>query len=185
MFFERVTELCQKKGISLSAAAKEIGLSNSAITYWKRGAVPKSSTVQKLADYFGVTVDYLLNGICCVSVTAYTNGICVYEGNSKQEIEDKIQEKEPGSFKIVFRSPSVAITVDNDSNASKEQINSIISIYNPEASYSNEQAVRDMGLKFALWGGADEITDEMLDEVRRFAEFVRQREEAKKNPPQD
>lgn len=60
MFFERVTELCQKKGISLSAAAKEIGLSNSAITYWKRGAVPKSSTVQKLADYFGVTVDYLL-----------------------------------------------------------------------------------------------------------------------------
>lgn len=60
MFFERVTELCQRKGISLSTAAREIGLSNSAITYWKRGAVPKASTVQKLADYFGVTVDYLL-----------------------------------------------------------------------------------------------------------------------------
>ena len=184
-FYDNFIKLCKERDVYPSHVALAIGLTSASPTYWKRGAVPKADTVQKLADYFGVTVDYLLNGSCCVSVTAYTNGICVYEGNSKQEIEDKIQEKEHGSFKIVFRSPSVAITVDNDSNASEEQINSIISIYNPETSYSNEQAVRDKGLKFALWGGADEITDEMLDEVRRFAEFVRQREEAKKKPPQD
>ena len=60
MFFVRVTELCKRKGISLSTAAREIGLSNSAITYWKRGSVPKASTVWKLADFFGVTVDYLI-----------------------------------------------------------------------------------------------------------------------------
>lgn len=48
-----------------------------------------------------------------------------------------------------------------------------------------EPSISDEDIKFAFFGGADEITDEMLDEVRRFAEFVRQREEAKKKPPQD
>ena len=182
----RIRWLRKQKGLTMKQLGAVLGLAESTISQYENGhREPDLKTITKLADCFGVTVDYLLNGSCCVSVTAYTNGICVYEGNSKREIEDKIQEKEPGSFKIVFRSPSVVITVDNDSNASEEQINSVISIYNPENSYSNDQAVRDMGLKFALWGGADEITDEMLDEVRRFAEFVRQREEAKKNPPQD
>lgn len=60
MFYDRFSDLCQKKGISPSTAAKEIGLSNSIITYWKRGATPKYDTAQKLASYFGVSVDYLL-----------------------------------------------------------------------------------------------------------------------------
>ena len=33
----------------------------------------------------------------------------------------------------------------------------------------------DADIKFALFGGDGEITDEMLDEVRRFAQFVKQR----------
>lgn len=60
MFYDRFSDLCQKKGISPSTAAKENGLSNSIITYWKRGATPKYDTVQKLALYFGVSIDYLL-----------------------------------------------------------------------------------------------------------------------------
>lgn len=31
-------------------------------TYWKRGSIPKADTLQKIADYFGVTTDELLNG---------------------------------------------------------------------------------------------------------------------------
>lgn len=45
---------------------------------------------------------------------------------------------------------------------------------------SNVQ-VRDDDIKFALFGGdADEITDEMFDEVKRFAQFVRAREKEKR-----
>lgn len=60
MFYDRFIELCTKKGVSPSTAAKEIGLSNSIITYWKRGATPKADTVQKIANYFSVSVDSLL-----------------------------------------------------------------------------------------------------------------------------
>lgn len=53
--------LCEKNGESKSAAAKACGLSNSTVTKWKKTqAVPESSTLMKIADHFGVTMDYLL-----------------------------------------------------------------------------------------------------------------------------
>lgn len=53
--------LCEKNGESKSAVAKACGLSNSTVTKWKKTqAVPESSTLMKIAEHFGVTVDYLL-----------------------------------------------------------------------------------------------------------------------------
>lgn len=43
------------------------------------------------------------------------------------------------------------------------------------------RAISDADIKFALFGGDGEITDEMYQEVRRFAEFVRHRERNKKD----
>lgn len=40
--------------------------------------------------------------------------------------------------------------------------------------------VTDEDIKFALFGGDGEITEEMYREVRSFAEYVRRREEEKK-----
>lgn len=43
-----------------------------------------------------------------------------------------------------------------------------------------ERKASDDDIKFALFGGDGEITDEMYDEVKRFAEFVKQRGPANK-----
>lgn len=43
-----------------------------------------------------------------------------------------------------------------------------------------ERNVSDEDIKFALFGGDGEITDAMMDEVRSFAAYVKQREEQKK-----
>lgn len=45
---------------------------------------------------------------------------------------------------------------------------------------SGERTVSDDDIKFALFGGDGEITDEMYDEVKRFAAFIKQREAGKK-----
>jgi repressor LexA len=37
-----------------------LGISIGSITKWKNGAVPRETTLLKIADHFGVTVDYLL-----------------------------------------------------------------------------------------------------------------------------
>lgn len=41
-------------------------------------------------------------------------------------------------------------------------------------------AVSDEDIKFALFGGGGEITDAMYDEVKRFAAFLKAREDGKK-----
>lgn len=45
---------------------------------------------------------------------------------------------------------------------------------------SGKRSVSDDDIKFALFGGDSEITDEMFDEVRNFAAFIKRREEEKK-----
>ena len=60
MFYDKYLRLCAEKGISPSAAAGEIGLRKSNVTYWKNGRNnPTDATLLKIADYFGVTVEYL------------------------------------------------------------------------------------------------------------------------------
>ena len=58
---ESIKELRLERGLSLAALAKSIGVSQKAIDYWERGVnEPKAPYIVLLADFFGVTTDYLL-----------------------------------------------------------------------------------------------------------------------------
>lgn len=60
MFFDRLKKLCEKNGISPYKACTDVGLNRAAVAKWKNGSNPNGATAMKLADYFGVSVDYLL-----------------------------------------------------------------------------------------------------------------------------
>lgn len=61
MFYETLTKLCAQKGTSLTnLLSDELHMSTGNITNWKKGILPKSNTLAKLADYFDVSTDYLL-----------------------------------------------------------------------------------------------------------------------------
>ena len=62
MFFDRFEDLCKQKGVSKQRACIDCGLSRTAWNKWKAGSIPNGDAVQSLADYFGVTTDYLLTG---------------------------------------------------------------------------------------------------------------------------
>lgn len=56
--FEKLLKL---NGISAGKVAAETGITPSTFTEWKKGTyVPKLDKLQKIADYFNVTVDYLM-----------------------------------------------------------------------------------------------------------------------------
>lgn len=59
-FYENYVRLCNSIGKSPSAVAEELGLTPAAATGWSQGATPRKATIQKVADYFGVTADDLL-----------------------------------------------------------------------------------------------------------------------------
>ena len=61
MFYDTFAQLCYENRTTPNAVCLELGLSNSTATYWKKsGKAPKRETLEKLAERFGVTVDYLI-----------------------------------------------------------------------------------------------------------------------------
>ena len=115
--YKNITKLCDERSVKPGKVCADLGLSRGLITDLKMGRKQSVSaiTAQKIANYFGVTVGYLLG--------------------------DEENKKAPTD---------------------------------------GERSVSDDDIKFALFGGDGEITDEMYDEVKRFAEFVKQRGPGKK-----
>lgn len=58
-FYERIERLRKEKGISQGNLEKELGFSNGSYSKWKQ-SIPTHERLVKLADYFGVSVDYLM-----------------------------------------------------------------------------------------------------------------------------
>ena len=59
--YERIESLRKERKISQGNLEKELGFSNGSISKWKT-SMPKPERLQKIADYFGVTVVYLMTG---------------------------------------------------------------------------------------------------------------------------
>lgn len=62
MFWTNFSTLCADKNLSPNAVATELKIPSGSITAWRNGATPRTKSLTKIANYFGVTVDYLLNG---------------------------------------------------------------------------------------------------------------------------
>ena len=60
MFKENFTRLCSQRHEAPSAVCMKLGLSNAAYTQWKEDSVPRRATLMRIADYFSVTVESLL-----------------------------------------------------------------------------------------------------------------------------
>ena len=61
MLYEKIQEICDSKGITVSGLEKDLGFSNSTIRKWKNSS-PSIENLKKVADYFGITVDELISG---------------------------------------------------------------------------------------------------------------------------
>lgn len=61
MFWDNFTYLCKKNEETPTRVALKLGLASSAVTKWKRGAVPNGNTLNKIAEYFKTSVDFLIS----------------------------------------------------------------------------------------------------------------------------
>ena len=60
MLYQNIVVLCKGKGISISKLEKETGLGNGTVGRWEKSS-PSVENVKKVADYFQVSVDYLIS----------------------------------------------------------------------------------------------------------------------------
>lgn len=61
MIYENVKRLCDENGISIWALERECGIANGTIGKWEsKSRSPRVCALQKIAAFFGCTVDELL-----------------------------------------------------------------------------------------------------------------------------
>ena len=61
--YEIFEQLLKQHGITAYRVAKDTGVTTATLTSWKQGKyTPKPEKMQKIADYFGVSLSYLMTG---------------------------------------------------------------------------------------------------------------------------
>lgn len=71
---DRVKDLADNEGISLPVLESKLGFGNSTIVKWDK-SVPNVQKLKKVADYFNVSLDYLVNGDGSSNYKASTNDV--------------------------------------------------------------------------------------------------------------
>ena len=85
--YEIIKELAKKKKISIRQLEMRFGYSNGYLAKWKTNT-PNADELPRLADYFGVSVDYLLGREEKTSL-AEKHGVFAFDGEpvSDEEVE--------------------------------------------------------------------------------------------------
>lgn len=102
--YERIIELCKKKGISGSRMCLELGMSKSTLSDLKSGR-KKSFTIEtakKIASFLGVSVEYL-SGEEQKNEPIVTDGL-TEERKKLMEFADKVPEEKIGLILRVMQS---------------------------------------------------------------------------------
>ena len=60
MFKKIFIDLCNQNHISPSKVCRSVGIAPATFSCWTEESVPRRTTLQRIADYFGVTPEYLL-----------------------------------------------------------------------------------------------------------------------------
>ncbi|MBO0477924.1 helix-turn-helix transcriptional regulator [Vagococcus sp. DIV0080] len=86
--YSRIKKLADKQGKSLNKVEEELGLSKNVLYRMKNSDNPTKDRLEVLADYFGVSVDYLLGREEKTSL-AEKNGVFAFDGEpvTDEEVE--------------------------------------------------------------------------------------------------
>lgn len=61
--YEKFAELLEKTNKTAYQVSKDTGIATATFTEWKKGTYkPKADKLKTLADYFGVSIEYFLEG---------------------------------------------------------------------------------------------------------------------------
>ena len=112
--YEIFEKLLKERGITAYRVAKETGVTTATLTSWKQGKyTPKPEKMQKIAEYFGVSLEYLMTG------------------KESEEKESQLNPKDERDIKAIIANTEQLLKQDGlmfDGNpASQEAIDSILS----------------------------------------------------------
>ena len=121
MFYDIYANLCRNIGKSPTGVAVELGISRGTVSVWKnKGTTPNREILQKIADYFNVSVDYLLTG----EKPSLDN---LLEEKQKASAQLDAEEEELNEYLNELKNnPGMRVLFSKTKNAKKEDIEKVI-----------------------------------------------------------
>lgn len=185
--YNRLKNLCDERGVSLAKMCSEAGIPKSIPTELKMGRTKGLSTpsAQKIASYFGITVDELLGNEQDIKIKLTPD-----QRSEILEIFDRAIKEKNLSEGFTLARANVKNNIFNQlrnwqsTGVSKKDLTAIaqyldvledINLNGTEDNEKDPAASSDEALKVALFGGDTEVTDEMWHEVMNYAEFLKQK----------
>ena len=110
--YEVFEQLLQKYGVSTYKVSKDTGIAQSVFSSWKNGiSTPKQDKLKVIADYFNVSVDYLMTGDEKEGIESY------YLNDDAREMAQ-----------FLFANPEYKVLFDASRKVSKEDIATVKAI---------------------------------------------------------
>ncbi|AOZ95327.1 helix-turn-helix domain-containing protein [Butyrivibrio hungatei] len=101
-FATRIKQLRQDRGITMEKLAQELNVTKSRVNMWENGgAIPRSQTLIDLANYFGVSTDYLVGNDCEKKSDPSSDKLHTLQRNLGK-LNEKDLERAEGMLKAVF-----------------------------------------------------------------------------------
>ena len=60
--YDIIKKLCEENGIAITALEQKLGFGRGSIGKLKKGSMMTSERLRKVADYFGISLEYLMTG---------------------------------------------------------------------------------------------------------------------------
>ncbi|WP_069998246.1 helix-turn-helix domain-containing protein [Cellulosilyticum sp. I15G10I2] len=106
--YERFAKLLEERRITAYKVAKETGIATATLSDWKMGrSVPKIDKLQKIADYFGVSLNYITSNEE-TSSSENNNNNNPLTGKKMTKKESSQYEKVMGEAALLFDNEDVS-----------------------------------------------------------------------------
>lgn len=110
--YSTIDELCKERGIKPGKMCSDLGISRGNITDLKMGRIEtlSATSLSKIADYFGVTIDHLIGG------------------TQKEKTPTSQGERElpHAKYREILSQGGIRIMLDTDANVPQEHLDDII-----------------------------------------------------------
>jgi len=192
---ENVQFLCKKNNLPTSHLEKELALANGSIRRWNESS-PSIDKVQKVADYFKVSTDYLLYGFDKTLLVQLVNYVRDNRTHDQfaEDTEVDTNELTKICMGITLEPPSLSTIERIAANNPVDYLVSRTDLLQA-AGYLDEnttQKINEEGIKkyrakredhdietLAAHRDGKEWTEEELADIERFKEFIRMKRNAK------
>lgn len=160
-FAQRLKTLRRERGITQQQLADGVGISKGGLSYYENsGRTPDISILERFADYFGVTTDYLLGRTNAQTQKAKLQAVCNYTGLSDKSVEllSDLKENSPEQLRVINflleQAGDMDIVYELDDDYSGSILNAVVrylSRYNAYDEYFMENITSsDEGISSAI-----------------------------------